>query len=234
MCGIAGLTYVKLFVDYLDAVEPLGDDERGRLFTALMKYARTGEAPQLGGNERFLFPMMRAQVDRDKAELEALSKGRSEAGKKGAEAKASKAKQMKQKLAKPSKPSKDKDEDKDKDKDTSPPIPPAGGQDGGDDGDEGFRGFWQAYPRRVGKGEAMAEWARLRPDGALQAAVLAAVAQHKGSAQWAQEGGRYIPAPARWLRERRWEDELPPATHSPSYDIGQLEELSVFSLPENL
>ena len=227
---------MKLFVDYLDAVEPLGDAERGRLFTALMKYARTGEAPQLGGNERFLFPMMRAQVDRDKAEYQGFCEKQAEKGKKGGRPKSPKTPRAPEKATGffKTQKSQDKEKDKDEDKDTSPPIPPAGGQDGGDDGDDGFRGFWQAYPRKAGKGEAMAEWARLRPDGALQAAVLAAVAQHKGSAQWAQEGGRYIPAPARWLRERRWEDELPPATHSPSYDIGQLERDSFFLLPENL
>ena len=48
------MTYIKLFVDYLDAIEPLGDAERGRLFTALLDYARTGEAPRLSGNERFI------------------------------------------------------------------------------------------------------------------------------------------------------------------------------------
>lgn len=63
---MADMTYIKLFIDYLDAIEPLGDAERGRLFTSLLVYARTGEATQLGGNERFLFPMMRAQIDRDK------------------------------------------------------------------------------------------------------------------------------------------------------------------------
>lgn len=59
------MTYCKLFFDYLDAIELLGDAERGRLFTALLEYGRTGEAPQLGGNERFIFPMMKAQIDRD-------------------------------------------------------------------------------------------------------------------------------------------------------------------------
>lgn len=62
------MTYIKLFVDYLDAVAPLGDAERGRLFTALLAYAGTGEVPELSGNERFLFPILRAQVDRDEAE----------------------------------------------------------------------------------------------------------------------------------------------------------------------
>ena len=101
------MIYIRLFLDYLEAIEPLGDAERGRLFTALLQYARTGEAPRLGGNERFLFPMMRAQVDRDKADAAGLSEARSAAGKKGAEAKAGKPKQNKQTPNLPSKSSKD-------------------------------------------------------------------------------------------------------------------------------
>ena len=119
---MADMTYIKLFVDYLDAIEPLGDAERGRLFTSLLEYARTGEAPQLGGNERFLFPMMRAQIDRDNAAMTGLSEARSKAGKIGAEAKqanAGFAKQNKQMPTLPSKLSYDKDKDKDKDKDES-------------------------------------------------------------------------------------------------------------------
>ena len=107
------MVYIKLFVDYLDAIEPLGDAERGRLFTALLEYARTGEAPQLGGNERFIFPMMKAQLDRDAAASADISVKRAAA--------ASKSKQTKQMLANEANASKctqdkDKEEDKDKDK----------------------------------------------------------------------------------------------------------------------
>ena len=122
---MADMTYIKLFVDYLDAIEPLGDAERGRLFTSLLEYARSGEAPQLNGNERFLFPMMRAQIDRDNAAMTVLSETRSRAGKSGAEAKqanAEFAKQNKQMPNLPSKSSYDKGKDKDKDKDKDESI----------------------------------------------------------------------------------------------------------------
>ena len=76
---MAEITYIKVFVDYLDAIEPLGDAERGRLFTSLLTYARSGEVPQLNGNERFLFPMMRAQIDRDVLSKDELSQKRRDA-----------------------------------------------------------------------------------------------------------------------------------------------------------
>ena len=109
------VTYIKLFVDYLDAIEPLGDAERGRLFTSLLLYAKTGAVPQLGGNERFLFPMMKAQIDRDITIFEDVSKARSEAGKLGGRPK-NQTKAKKAIAFSESKKSKDKDKDKDKDK----------------------------------------------------------------------------------------------------------------------
>lgn len=59
------LGYFSAYFSYLEAIEPLDDAERGRLFTGLLLYASTGELPDLTGNERFIFPSMRAQIDRD-------------------------------------------------------------------------------------------------------------------------------------------------------------------------
>ncbi len=92
------MDHIKLFFDDLDAMELLGDAEKGRLFTALLVYGKSGEAPQLGGNERFLFPMMRARIDREKAAEQEISKKRREAGKRGIQAK--QAKQANAKFAK--------------------------------------------------------------------------------------------------------------------------------------
>ena len=129
------MTYIKLFFDDLDAIELLGDAERGRLFTALLEYGKTGEAPQLNGNERFIFPMMRARLDRDMDAYNDEIEARRNAGRKGGEAKASNAKQSlaklsnaKQSQAVLSKRSKGKDKDKDEEEDeenNNPPVPPA-------------------------------------------------------------------------------------------------------------
>lgn len=111
---MAEVTYIKIFVDYLDAIEPLGDAERGRLFTSLLTYARTGEVPQLGGNERFLFPMMRAQLDRDIAAMAGVSEARSKAAKASKSSKCEQMQQMQANAANADKSSKDEDKDEDK------------------------------------------------------------------------------------------------------------------------
>lgn len=68
-----------------------------------------------------------------------------------------------------------------------------------------FADFWAAYPSgmRRDKQKARELWKRLDPDPALQATILAAIAQLKATAQW-QDGK--APYPSTFLRNRRWED----------------------------
>jgi hypothetical protein len=72
-----------------------------------------------------------------------------------------------------------------------------------------FDRFWKAYPRKVGKGKAEDSFARYRPDDELTDVMIRAVEAAKQTAQWQREGGQYIPHPATWLNQRRWEDEMP-------------------------
>ena len=59
------MEYFKVFNSYLRSLELLSNAERGRLFTALIEYNMTGEVPELQGNEKFVFPMMKYNIDSD-------------------------------------------------------------------------------------------------------------------------------------------------------------------------
>lgn len=61
------MEYVALYHSYLKSAALLNDAERGRLFTSLLEYSMTGAEPELRGNEKFVWPMMKEQIDRDKA-----------------------------------------------------------------------------------------------------------------------------------------------------------------------
>lgn len=76
--------YIKLFTDCLEAWEALGDAERGRLVTALLEYQRSGTVVKLTGNERFVFPVYKAQIDRDNKSYDTQRTANKENGKKGA------------------------------------------------------------------------------------------------------------------------------------------------------
>lgn len=58
--------YFCAYHSYLDNMEELSDAECGRLFKACILYDKTGELMELRGNEKYVFPGMRAQIDRDK------------------------------------------------------------------------------------------------------------------------------------------------------------------------
>ena len=57
--------YFCAYFSYLSALQELDDAECGRVFRACLRYSLTGELPELCGNERFVFPSLRAQIDRD-------------------------------------------------------------------------------------------------------------------------------------------------------------------------
>lgn len=69
----------------------------------------------------------------------------------------------------------------------------------------GFACFWAAYPKHEDRRQAEEVWRRLKPDAALQAVILAAIEAQKGGRKW-REG--FVKQPARWLRDRNWEDEV--------------------------
>ena len=58
------MDYLKVWTSFEKALEPLQDDEIGRLFMAMLHYAGTGEEPrEMTGNERFLWPVARMNID---------------------------------------------------------------------------------------------------------------------------------------------------------------------------
>lgn len=75
--------YFCAYHSYLEAVEPLSEAERGRLFTACLEYSRTGAEPELRGNERFVFPTIKAQIDRDNGRYAVQVAANADNGRKG-------------------------------------------------------------------------------------------------------------------------------------------------------
>ena len=111
--------YVKLWDSYAAYFEPLSEAEVGRLVLAMLKYKSTGTAPELKGNERFVWPAVQRDIDAAIEAQNALSSARSSAGKQGGRPKSKcfseKANESKCFLEK-AKKAMDKDKDKDKDK----------------------------------------------------------------------------------------------------------------------
>ena len=103
------MKYLKIFTDFLDVVEPLDDEECGRLFKAMLGYSLDGREPQLTGNERFLWVVARQHMDREAEVYEKKVKHLKRGNVPVTEKKGSVSEQDKDK---------EKDKDKDKDKDS--------------------------------------------------------------------------------------------------------------------
>lgn len=73
----------------------------------------------------------------------------------------------------------------------------------------GFAAFWQAWPKKEAKAEALTRWKKIRPDPDTIQAILDAIPQQQAAKDWPRENWRYCPNPATWLNQRRWEDEMP-------------------------
>lgn len=83
-----------------------------------------------------------------------------------------------------------------------------------------FARFWAAYPRGEDKQGAIAAWDELRPDDATLQAMSRALVRQRASEEW--QRGIGIPYAVRWLRRRRWEDEIKAPAPPPESAGGDL------------
>ena len=77
------LPYIKIYRDFIDVAKELDDEERGRLFLAIMQYANGEEVPPLKGAEKIAFVVLRSQIDRDDVAHDEYVEKQRENGKRG-------------------------------------------------------------------------------------------------------------------------------------------------------
>lgn len=80
-------------------------------------------------------------------------------------------------------------------------LPPTGGLNG-------FSDFWKVYPRKVKKEAALKAWKKISPSDELREVIEASVLAHRQTHEWLKDYGTYVPYPATWLNDKRWEDEF--------------------------
>jgi hypothetical protein len=73
-----------------------------------------------------------------------------------------------------------------------------------------FDKFWKEYPKKVGKQAAITEWKAAIKKGIMPEidAILHTLQKQKESDQWTKDSGQFIPNPATWLHQGRWDDEV--------------------------
>ncbi|WP_413911758.1 hypothetical protein [Desulfobacula sp.] len=68
-----------------------------------------------------------------------------------------------------------------------------------------FISFWESYPRKIGKGAAFKAYQNIKNPKPILQIILSSIEIQNKSDQW--KTIEFIPHPATWLNQRRWEDE---------------------------
>lgn len=85
-----------------------------------------------------------------------------------------------------------------------------------------FDRFWQAYPKKVGKGAARNSFRKVNPDDEMMTKILNAIANQKRSRQWLDG---FVPNPSTWLNQERWDDEIETPRQANETDRGRYKPL---------
>lgn len=181
---------------FREAAKSLSTKDRLKVYEAIIDYGLDGCCDELTGVPLAMFLLVKPTLDN--------SRKKSAVGKQGGSK--PKANRKGEQAAREKENEKEKEGEKEKEKeieienDSYKPTSP-------------FDEFWNAYPKKVGKADAKKAFAKAK---APVDRLLSAIEQQKKSDQWTREGGRYIPNPATWLNQGRWDDELPEGRTAPN------------------
>jgi len=70
-----------------------------------------------------------------------------------------------------------------------------------------FLQFYDAYPKHIGREPAWKAWQKLNGSRPNLSTLITKINEMKKSEDWTKDNGKFIPHPATWLNQKRWEDE---------------------------
>lgn len=247
-----------LYGDYQSHFQMMSREEQGDLIMAIFAYEEGGDIPPLTPMAAMAFSFISKQLDRDEEKYNEVCQSRREAGKRSGEARRNKEEQKRTKGTSvqfvQQNGTKGTDTDTDTENETGtdtvtvtenenetetgddtsstyPPKSPQGGRGAGAKKEEprGFELFWEMYPRKEARGEALKAWQALNPSLELETDILAHVQKRRECWEWTKEGGRYVPHAASFLNQHRWEDEYTLAPPPSASTYGRQEERCTFA-----
>lgn len=220
---------MQIFADKEELLEPLSREDKGELMDALFAYAFHDTEIPLETNARFVWPIFRQMIDQSRKSLEAKSNARKGKTANQTESNGNQnVSEPNQSVSNHNQNVSDHNQNESSDhinknqesrikiQDTeivgaNAPTTRARARDGR------FDAFWAAYPKKVGKVAAQKAFDKIRPSNELFSQMLTAIKQQRASPQWTRDNGQYIPNPATWLNQGRWDDEptAAPASGAP-------------------
>lgn len=224
-----GKEYIPLFLDFNETTQDLEDAEFGRLIRAIVAYANGDdyEGYLTGREEMIAFRFLKGLVDRNAA----ISEKRAKAGANRNKTEQTETNENKTEQTETNSLTKTKINTKTNTKNKNKDIQTK------------FDRFWSAYPKHQSKPQALRAFSKVDPDDELMEQIMNAIEIQKQSDQWTKDGGQFIPLPATWLNNSRWEDDvLPsstrkkavPAQDFPQRDYGGVQDEMMDSLAKEI
>ncbi len=204
------------YYDWRDILEPLGNEKAGELLCAVLKYVCEREETEFQDVAlKISYNFIVNTIKRDEEKYQKICDKRSDSGKLGGRPPKASALYKNQMLfEKAKKADNDNDNDNVTDNDTDNvnvnDTSPSFSKKTVCVYDEVFLSFWSEYPKKVGKGEAYKQWKKQRLGVNDLECILSALMWQRKSRDWLSLGGRFVPNPATYISQRRWEDEPQP------------------------
>ena len=203
---MAQLPRVKIFAASLEMLMILPEEKAGRVIQAAGRYFKYGELPEkLDSTEAIVFERLKENVDESAESYSGICRRNRNNARGAKEAICNPMATQWDTSGNPKEPKAEAEAEAEaEDIKTSPSISPSNVKRRPND--IAFSRFWSAYPKRVGK-----QAARKAFDKSIKATdidtILKAIELQRQSPQWAKDNGQYIPNPATWLNQGRWDDE---------------------------
>ena len=190
-----GRKQFTFYRSYFDAVRDLNKRDQTAVLLAICDYALNETEPNLTGAPKAIFTLIRPTLDSARRKAEGgMAKGKDEEGGKTGESRQQDSGKIPQRYAEDAtnkkEGEKEKEKEGEKEKEESPNF----------DG-RSFTVFWDAYPNKLKREEAWEAWRKLSPTTAQAKTIIANLSAWKKTSRWAEDGGRYVPAAAKFLSD---------------------------------
>ena len=189
-------SWFKLFLHQKPIIDSVPDEVVGKAIKAAFYYFSTREEPQLDVLTMVVYSSLKPYIEESFTDYERDVRN----GHKGGRPPNPPVTPGKGGLPTPTQAEADAEADAEKDAGNKADKPPKVRV-----ADVDFDKFWSAYPKKVGKKEAKKAFTKV---GVSTDILVDAIEKQKQSKQWQKDNGQYIPNPATWLNQSRWEDEL--------------------------
>lgn len=196
-----------LYPQHGKAILRLTIEERGKLLTAILEYKTSGSVhTELSPAAEAVFGVICDQFETDDAKYQAVcEKNRASAFKRWHTSAYERIRA--DALDADNEYDNDYEYDNDNDYDSTTDIKSTVKHTLSNGVERAFERFWQVYPKKKERAEALREFKKINPSEDLLAVMIAAVEDQKTWESWKTENGRFIPHPAKWLSRGQWQDE---------------------------